>query len=82
VFVVRYELGLYTPEDGILHCHQHKTLKYYNILVLLIISGLALKPTDLSTIPEFFPFEENNWDVKLSTYLLRLVPSLRMCRAT
>jgi hypothetical protein len=26
---VRYELGFYTPEDGILHSHRRETLKPY-----------------------------------------------------
>jgi hypothetical protein len=30
VFPVRYELRFYTPEDGILHSHLRKNLKYIN----------------------------------------------------
>jgi hypothetical protein len=29
VFPVRYELGLYIPEDGILYSHRRVNLKYY-----------------------------------------------------
>jgi hypothetical protein len=28
VFPVRYELGFYIPEDGILHSHRHENLKF------------------------------------------------------
>jgi hypothetical protein len=31
VFCVRYELGVYIPEDCILHSHRPENLKYYNI---------------------------------------------------
>jgi hypothetical protein len=30
VFLVRYELGSYIPEDGILHNHRRETLKSFN----------------------------------------------------
>jgi hypothetical protein len=29
VFLVRYELGFYIPEDGILHSHRRENLKSY-----------------------------------------------------
>jgi hypothetical protein len=29
VFLVRYELGFYVPEDGILHSERRDTLGYY-----------------------------------------------------
>jgi hypothetical protein len=29
---LRYELGVYIPEDGILHSHRLENLKYYNHL--------------------------------------------------
>jgi hypothetical protein len=28
---VKYELGLYIPEDGILHSHRREILKYYTL---------------------------------------------------
>jgi hypothetical protein len=31
---VKYELGLYIPEDGILHSDRSENLKSYNILLL------------------------------------------------
>jgi hypothetical protein len=31
VFPVRYELGFYIPEDGILHSHRRENFKYYKI---------------------------------------------------
>jgi hypothetical protein len=31
VFPVRYELGFYTPEDGILHSHRGENLKSYTV---------------------------------------------------
>jgi hypothetical protein len=30
---VRYELGFYNPEDGILHSHRHENLKSYIALI-------------------------------------------------
>jgi hypothetical protein len=43
VYPVRYELGFYIPEDGILHSHRRENLKpyivyVYKILFLAIIS--------------------------------------------
>jgi hypothetical protein len=35
---VRYELGLYIPEDGISHCHRNENLKSY-----IAFTALALK---------------------------------------
>jgi hypothetical protein len=32
VFSMRYELGVYIPEDGILHSHRRENLKSYIIL--------------------------------------------------
>jgi hypothetical protein len=32
VFPVRYELGFYIPEDGVLHCHCRKNFKSYFVL--------------------------------------------------
>jgi hypothetical protein len=29
VFPVRYELGIYIPEDGILNSHRRENLKFY-----------------------------------------------------
>jgi hypothetical protein len=29
---VRYELGLYIPEDGILHSHRHENLKSFFVV--------------------------------------------------
>jgi hypothetical protein len=34
---VRYELGFYIPEDGILHSHRHENLKSY-----IALTGWAL----------------------------------------
>jgi hypothetical protein len=36
---VKYELGFYIPEDGILHSHRREDMKSYNLLLwqLLII---------------------------------------------
>jgi hypothetical protein len=34
---VRYELGFYIPEDGILHSHRRENLKYY-----IALAGWAL----------------------------------------
>jgi hypothetical protein len=33
---VRYELGSFIPEDGILHSHHHENLKSYVLLLFLI----------------------------------------------
>jgi hypothetical protein len=30
MFPVRYELGFYIPDDGILRSHRRENLKYYN----------------------------------------------------
>jgi hypothetical protein len=35
---VRYELGVYIPEDGILHSHRHENLKTYTLYLLIYIS--------------------------------------------
>jgi hypothetical protein len=32
MFPVRYELGFYIQEDGILHSHRHENLKSYKAL--------------------------------------------------
>jgi hypothetical protein len=32
VYPVKYELGFYIPEDGILHIHRHENLKSYTAL--------------------------------------------------
>jgi hypothetical protein len=34
---VRYELGFYIPEDGILHSHRRENLKSYNLLILVFL---------------------------------------------
>jgi hypothetical protein len=34
VFPVKYELGFYIPEDGILHSHRRENLKSYTVLFL------------------------------------------------
>jgi hypothetical protein len=31
VFLVRYELGFYVPEDGILHSHSRENIKSYTV---------------------------------------------------
>jgi hypothetical protein len=31
---VKYELGIYIPEDGILHSHYRENLKSYNINIV------------------------------------------------
>jgi hypothetical protein len=33
MFPVRYELGFYKPEDGILHIHHRENLKSYIVLI-------------------------------------------------
>jgi hypothetical protein len=33
---VKYELGFYIPEDGIIHSHRRESLKSYNIRKLKI----------------------------------------------
>jgi hypothetical protein len=33
---VKYELGCYIPEDGILHSHRRENLKYYTVLTSLV----------------------------------------------
>jgi hypothetical protein len=35
VFPVRYELGFYIPEDGILHSRRRENLKPYNVHLFL-----------------------------------------------
>jgi hypothetical protein len=43
---VKYELGFYIPEDGILHNHRREHLKSYNDLVdqiIIIIIGISRK---------------------------------------
>jgi hypothetical protein len=37
VFAVKYELGFYIPEDGILHSHRREHLKFY-----IALAGRAL----------------------------------------
>jgi hypothetical protein len=37
VFPVRYELGFYIPEDGILHSHRREDLKSYIALTGLVM---------------------------------------------
>jgi hypothetical protein len=39
---VKYELGFYIPEDGILHSHRRETLKPYIDCLLLIVQNLRL----------------------------------------
>jgi hypothetical protein len=34
MFSLRYELGLYIPEDGILHCHRRQNMKSHSINLL------------------------------------------------
>jgi hypothetical protein len=36
VSAVKYELGFYIPEDGILHSHRHENLKLHNFLIDLM----------------------------------------------
>jgi hypothetical protein len=38
---VRYELGFYIPEDGILHSHRHSNLESCNILISFKVIGRA-----------------------------------------
>jgi hypothetical protein len=33
---VRYELGFYIPEDGILHSHRRENVKSYILIVILL----------------------------------------------
>jgi hypothetical protein len=40
---VKYELGFYIPEDGILHSHHRENLKSY-IYVLWLIKGYIFDP--------------------------------------
>jgi hypothetical protein len=40
---VRYEVGFYIPEDGVLHSHRHENLKSYNwthVRLILFFSPL------------------------------------------
>jgi hypothetical protein len=41
---VRYELGFYIPEDGILHSHRRETVKSYIISqkVSIVVNGFLL----------------------------------------
>jgi hypothetical protein len=39
---VKYELGFYITEDGILHSHRRKNLKSYMIYFLFIFNGVIL----------------------------------------
>jgi hypothetical protein len=34
VSAMRYGLGFYIPEDGILHNHRHENLKFYEIYII------------------------------------------------
>jgi hypothetical protein len=34
---VKYELGLYIPEDGILHSHSRENLKSYTVLMMSVV---------------------------------------------
>jgi hypothetical protein len=50
---MRYELGFYIPEDGILHSHRRENLKSYNAIGLLGIIRKFLdcpSPDELSII--------------------------------
>jgi hypothetical protein len=37
MFPVRYELGFYTPEDGILHSHRLENLKSYIVFLIYLL---------------------------------------------
>jgi hypothetical protein len=37
VFPVKYELGVYIPEDDILHSHRCENLKSYMVLICLVV---------------------------------------------
>jgi hypothetical protein len=39
---VRYELGVYIPEDGILHSHRRKNIKSYIISFVLLFCSKAI----------------------------------------
>jgi hypothetical protein len=42
---VKYELGFYIPEEGILHSHHHENLKYYIALTGLgSVAGRDVSP--------------------------------------
>jgi hypothetical protein len=41
--LVRYELGFYTPEDGILHSHRLENLECYTELNRLFCSGDVMR---------------------------------------
>jgi hypothetical protein len=48
MFPVRYELGFYIPEDGILHSHRRENLKSFTeISDLKIMEGIHFKPITL-----------------------------------
>jgi hypothetical protein len=49
MFPVRYELGLYIPEDGILHRPRHKNLKIY-IAYHVYLQRHITTPTEISSI--------------------------------
>jgi hypothetical protein len=43
VFPVRYELGFYIPEDGILHSHGSESLKSYVVIFVFTLQQFLPK---------------------------------------
>jgi hypothetical protein len=50
VSAVRYELGFYIPEDGILHSHRRGNLKSYTVPTLSTDHHVSGKPDNASRI--------------------------------
>jgi hypothetical protein len=44
---VRYKLGFYIPEDGILHSHRHENLKFYTV-PCFVVSCILLQVPEMS----------------------------------
>jgi hypothetical protein len=58
VFSVRYELGFYIPEDGILHSHSRENLKSYITLLAELCRGDVMSPVryELGFVSQKTPF--------------------------
>jgi hypothetical protein len=60
---MRYELGFYTAEDGILHSHRCENLKSYIVLfsfvpVYIVPGGISMTILDIARRPLFHLTQE------------------------